>query len=280
MKIIKHSGHVVDFDRNKLRHSLLRAGADAAVVDDILAEIEKNLYEGITTRKIYKMAFSMLKKLPGSPAARYNLRTAMQQLGPAGFFFEKFVARLFAAQGYRTRTNLILQGRCVRHEVDVAIEKDGRITMIECKFHARRESNSDVKVPMYILSRFNDLKVNPHPIFGTDDSIDQCLIVTNNRFTADALTFAACSGIGTLSWDTPSNNGLRHLIDQSGLYPVTCLTTLTAAEKDRLMVLDIILASEVADRTAALHEIGISPNRIKNVLKEVSELCYFLRNGN
>ena len=70
MKIIKHSGHVVDFDRRKLRHSLLRSGADPAVADDILFAIEKHLYEGITTKKIYKLAFSMLKKLPGSPAAR------------------------------------------------------------------------------------------------------------------------------------------------------------------------------------------------------------------
>jgi len=30
--------------------------------------------------------------------------------------------------------------------------------MVECKFHAGREATSDVKVPLYILSRFNDLK--------------------------------------------------------------------------------------------------------------------------
>lgn len=276
MKIIKHSGHVVDFDRRKLRHSLLRSGADPAVADDILFAIEKHLYEGITTKKIYKLAFSMLKKLPGSPAARYNLRTAMQQLGPAGFFFEKFVARLYLAQGYQARNNLTLNGKCVSHEVDVVLEKDGRIVLVECKFHARRESTSDVKVPMYILSRFNDLKVVPNTIFKDGQYFDDCIIVTNNRFTADALAFASCSGLQTLSWDTPDKNSLRQLIDHTGLYPVTCLTTLSGAEKDQLMILDIIMAQEIPARVSDLLAIGLSQNRIKNVLKEVSELCYLL----
>lgn len=274
MKIVKHSGHVVDFDRGKLRKSLIQSGADTDVADDILIAIERELYEGITTRKIYRMAFSMLKKLPGSPAARYNLRAAIQQLGPAGFFFEKFVARLYAAQGYQTRTNLTLQGRCVMHEVDVALQKDGVMTMVECKFHARRESTSDVKVPMYILSRFNDLKANRHKIFSNADTFEQCLIVTNNRFTADALTFATCSGIQTLSWDTPQDGSLRQRIDQTGLYPVTCLTTLSAAEKEKLMILGIILASEIAGNEDIVLSIGISHNRLKNISREVSELCY------
>ena len=200
----------------------------------------------------------------------------MQQLGPAGFFFEKFVARLYLAQGYQARNNLTLNGKCVSHEVDVVLEKDGRIILVECKFHARRESTSDVKVPMYILSRFNDLKVVPNSIFKDGQYFDDCIIVTNNRFTADALAFASCSGLQTLSWDTPDKNSLRQLIDHTGLYPVTCLTTLSGAEKDQLMILDIIMAQEIPARVSDLLAIGLSQNRIKNVLKEVSELCYLL----
>ena len=83
MKIIKHSGHVVDFDRRKLRHSLLRSGADPAVADDILFAIEKHLYEGITTKKIYKLAFSMLKKLPGGALQPAHGHAT---IGTRGFF--------------------------------------------------------------------------------------------------------------------------------------------------------------------------------------------------
>ncbi|WP_264519625.1 ATP cone domain-containing protein [Flavobacterium sp. N1994] len=276
MKIVKHSGSIVDFNRDKLKSSLLKSGASVKVVEDVLQVIEKQIYEGISTNKIYKLAFGLLKKSSSSHAARYNLRTAIQQLGPAGFFFEKYIARLFISEGYLAQTNLFLSGKCVGHEVDVAIMKNKYIEMIECKFHARSESNSDVKVPMYILSRFNDLKDRSHRIFTKNDTISGCWIVTNNRFTSDAMAFAKCSGLQLLSWDYPENNSLRKRIDKDHLYPVTCLTTLTLAEKDKLMVSDIILAQEIINNSELLEKIGLSPNRVKNVLKEVSELCNYL----
>ena len=94
MKIVKHSGNIVDFNRDKLKSSLLKSGANKHVVEDILQEIDKQIYEGISTKKIYKLAFGLLKKVSNSNAARYNLRTAIQMLGPAGFFFEKSQRRV------------------------------------------------------------------------------------------------------------------------------------------------------------------------------------------
>jgi ATP cone domain len=276
MKIVKHSGNIVDFNRDKLKSSLLKSGANKHVVEDILQEIDKQIYEGISTKKIYKMAFGQLKKVSNSNAARYNLRAAIQMLGPAGFFFEKYIARLFISEGYTAQTNLLLSGKCVGHEVDVAVKKNNWIEMIECKFHPKSETNSDVKVPMYILSRFNDLKDRNHAIFTQKDKISGCWIVTNNRFTGDAMAFAHCSGLQMLSWDYPEKASLRKRIDEGQLYPVTCLTTLTLAEKDKLLVLDIILAKEVVDNVEVLEKIGLSTIRIKNVIKEASELCKYI----
>lgn len=273
MKIVKHSGNIVDFDRDKLKNSLLKSGANKSVVEDVLRIIENQIYEGITTKSIYKLAFGLLKKSANAHAARYNLRAAIQMLGPAGFFFEKFVARLFMSEGYSAQTNLFLKGKCVTHEIDIVIKKNDIIEMMECKFHPRSETNSDVKVPMYILSRFNDLKDRNHSIFSKSDKISGCWIVTNNRFTSDAMEFANCSGLKILSWDYPQKFSLRKKIDEDQLYPITCLTTLTIAEKDKLMVLDVILAKEIIDKVEILEKIGLSPIRIKNVIKEVSELC-------
>lgn len=275
-KVIKHSGHVVNFDPNKLRNSLLRTGADKSLVDSIIRSIEGSIYNGMPTKAIYKHAFAQLKKAAGAHAARYNLRAALQMLGPAGFFFEKFVARLYAAEGYDTMTNLTLQGKCVSHEIDVAIRKQGRIGMIECKFHNSKEANSDIKVPMYILSRFNDIKDSKHTIFTAGDVVNYCIIATNNRFSADAVTFANCSGLQLLSWDLPAGNAIRERIDRKKLYPVTCLTTLSMAEKEKLLILDILLVKELINNTKSLAKIGLGDNRIKNVLKEASELCNYL----
>lgn len=275
-KIIKRSGTTVDFDRQKLRNSLLKSGAEQRIVNDVLQSIEESLYEGITTNQIYRLAFRLLKKASSSHAARYNLRAAIRHLGPAGFFFEKYIARLYAFEKFETRTNLFLQGRCVTHEIDIAIRKNNVVEMVECKFHNGPEANSDVKVPMYILSRFNDLKDDYFDIFGRKEQLHECRIVTNNRFTSDAIKFADCSGLKLLSWDYPANGGLKTKIDHNGLYPVTCLTTLSMVEKEKLLILDIIMAGDLMSNNNALARIGLSANRIKNVLKEAAELANIL----
>ena len=276
MKIIKNSGDIVEFSSDKLKNSLIKSGASVITVDNILHAIKKQMYDGISTKQIYKMAFSLLKKTANSHAARYNLREAIRLLGPAGFFFEKYIGRIFAAENYKTITNLTLQGKCVSHEIDVLVKKNEIVAMVECKYHAGRDVASDVKVPMYILSRFNDLKERQHVIFEKKEVISNCWIVTNNRFTTDAVDFAKCSGLSLLSWNYPEGNNLKTKNDTHYLYPVTCLTTLSIAEKDKLLILDVILVKEIINHSECLEKIGLSPNRIKHVLKEVSELCSYI----
>lgn len=276
MKIVKHSGDIVDFNPEKLKNSLLKSGAGKQEVETILQAIKSQIYDGISTKQIYKMAFALLKKTANSHAARYNLREAIRLLGPAGFFFEKYIARLFASEHYETVTNLTLQGKCVSHEIDVLVKKKHAIAMVECKYHVGRDAASDVKVPMYILSRFNDLKERQHIIFDKKDSILKCWIVTNNRFTVDAIDFAKCSGLNLLSWNYPEDNNLKTKNDNRYLYPVTCLTTLSISEKEKLLILDVILVKEIIHNSDCLEKIGLSPNRIKNVLKEASELCRYI----
>ncbi|MXO06709.1 ATP cone domain-containing protein [Flavobacterium sp. HBTb2-11-1] len=276
MKVTKHSGHIVPFDKSKLKLSLQKSGAAPALIEQTLQLIENQLYDGITTKEIYKLAFSTLKKASNGHAARYNLRYALQLLGPDGFFFEKFISRLYGAEGFQTKTNLALQGKCVSHEVDIALKKENKIWMVECKFHSSRESASDVKVPMYILSRFNDLKARQHTLFSGKETFSSCILVTNNRFTKDAETFAVCSGIELLSWDFPKDNGIKNKIDQGMLYPVTCLTTLSLVEKEKLLILNQTLVRDIVNDSKNLSIIGLSENRIRNVLKEASQICNFI----
>lgn len=275
MKVRKHSGAIANFSRKKLKHSLLKSGASAAEVARVLETIEHRLYDGIPTLQIYKLAADLLKKISASHAARYNLRSAIQLLGPAGFFFEKFVARMFEHENYQAKTNLILNGKCVSHEIDVVLQKDRVITMVECKFHSSQAACSDVKVPLYILSRFNDIAKNEHPIFSKADKIDNCLIVTNNRFSSDAIAFAMCSGLDLLGWDYPASANLKEKIDTHGLYPVTCLTTMSQMEKEKLLILDILLVRELIENPESLNQIGISANRQKKIRAEAISLCKY-----
>lgn len=276
MKIVKKSGEIVEYNPDKLKKSLLKSGAHLDVVENILQTIGKEVHHGSSTKQIYKRAFGLLKKSANATAARYNLKESIRKLGPAGFHFEKYISKLFEAENYETKTNIILRGKCVSHEIDVFIKKENVLAMVECKFHSGQEATDDVKIPMYILSRFNDLKEKAHLVFDRKEFIKACWIVTNNRFTSDAIDFAICSGLNLMSWNYPPNEDIKTKIDQDSLYPVTCLTTLTIAEKDKLLMSEIILVKELFKNNGVLKKIGISPNRIKNVLKEVSELCRYI----
>ena len=272
MKVTKFSGELVDYRKDKLIHSLKKSGAKDFLVSEVLQYIEPQLYDGIPSKKIYKLAFQYLKNSSNAYAARYNLKSAMLSLGPAGFYFEKFISKIHQELGFETQMNLNLQGKCVSHEIDVMLLKDDQVTMIECKFHSGNEAKSDVKVPMYILSRFNDLKDKEYKMFSSLRYINNCLIVTNNKFTEDALTFAKCSNLKMLSWDFPQQNGLREIIDRLKTYPITCLTTLTIAEKEKLLTENIIVTKDLLTNKSWFEKLNLSKARIKRVLNEVNQL--------
>lgn len=272
MKVTKFSGEQVDYQQEKLIRSLKKSGAEDYMVSEILQQIEPQLYDGIASKKIYKLAFQYLKNFSNAHAARYNLKSAMISLGPAGFYFEKFISKIHELLGYKTQINLTFTGKCVTHEVDVLLFKDDLITMIECKFHSSDEAKTDVKVPMYILSRFNDLRERKYELFGQLRFINSCLIVTNNKFTEDALVFAKCSNLKMLSWDYPPKNGLREIIDRLKIYPITCLTTLTLNEKEQLLAVNIITVKDLLAEKKWLENLELSKIRIKRVLTEASQL--------
>lgn len=272
MKVVKFSGEIVDFNKDKLEKSLLKSGATLEQVQNVLLQIEPVLYDGIRTKEIYKTAFQFLKEEANSCAARYNLRYGLELLGTDGFYFEKFMSHVFKAEGYEVIMNLILEGKCVTHEIDILIKKENQISMVECKFHSSREGVSDVKVPMYILSRFNDLKKLKHPVFNSV-IINHCIIVTNTRFSEDALKFANCNELEMLSWNYPNKNGLKSRVEKHKIYPVTCLSTITEDEKIRLLENEVIVISQILHDTSVLKDIGLGKNRIQNLIEEVKGLC-------
>lgn len=275
MKFKKYSGEVVSYDRKKLIHSLVHAGAPLDIAKQIINEVEHLFFDGITSKQIFNIAFKKIKLHSKAHAARYNLKNGIQKLGPAGYYFEKFIARIFELQGYKTSTNVFLDGKCVSHELDVLIKKDKHVTMVECKFHGSQEAKTDVKVPMYILSRYNDLKNNSYAIFEQGEQITKCWIVTNNKFTEDAIKFGVCSQLNLLSWNYPLDKSLKDLVNQYHVYPVTCLTTLTQAEKEILLIENILTVYDFVHFRKKNSKLKLSQTRLNNVLKECSQLLNY-----
>jgi len=272
-EITKANGKKSVFDPKKLFNSLTRSGADETQAHEIVDAITSELYPGIATKKIYKRAFSLLKEHSRFLAARYNLKNAIMILGPSGYPFERFVGELLKYQGYKVEVAKIVSGKCVNHEVDVIAEKDNHHFMIECKYHNQPGTVSDVKIPLYIQSRFLDVAEQWKTLPGHANKFHQGWVVTNTRFTLDAIQYANCAGLKLLGWDFPAKGSLKDLIDSLGLYPITTLTSLTLTEKKLLLEMNLVLCHELQRNENVLTQIGIKPARIKTVLEECLNLC-------
>lgn len=273
INITKASGQKAPFNEGKLKQSLLRSGATNEQADDITNEVMEMLVEGMSTRKIYKAAFRLLRNYSRPAAARYKLKRAIMELGPSGFPFEMFVAELLKYKGYQTKVGVIVQGHCVKHEIDVIAEKDEHHFMIECKFHNHQGYASDVKIPLYIQSRFLDVEKQWKQLDGHAEKFHQGWVVTNTRFSDDAAQYGRCMNMNLVGWDYPKHNGLKDWIDGSGLHPVTCLTSLTQKEKQQLLDKKIVLCKTMHHNNALLQSIGVKPPRLQKVMDECAALC-------
>lgn len=271
--IKKSNKEVEPFLTHKLEQSLQHSGATKEEIENIISKIEPDIYDGISTNEIYKKAYAYLKKSNRTSASRYSLKRAIFDLGPTGYPFERLVAALLREKGFKTSVSVILNGECVTHEIDVLAEKEGSVYAIECKFHSDANAVSNVKIPLYINSRFLDIQKQWNTNSKNTTHLKQGWLVTNTRFTIDAINYAKCVGLTLISWDYPSKNGIKENIDTYGLYPITTLTTLTLKEKHQLIENDIVLVKELYKTSYLLKKIGISEIRIKRVLDEITHLC-------
>lgn len=272
VEVIKHSGERADFSIEKLKSSLRKSGAEEALVNEISNNVRDELYQGISTKEIYNRAFALLKKEKKGYASKYKLKKAIYELGPTGFPFEKFIAALLFYSGYKVKTGQFLQGKCVLHEVDVVARKNDQFIVIECKFHSDEGRNCNVKIPLYIHSRYRDI-LNNYNDKNEAEKPTEGWVVTNTRFTEDALQYGKCAGLYLLSWDYPIGNGIKERIDRLGLYPITASTLMSQREKQFLLSRDIVLCKQLINDDFYLDHLGISENRQARILEEIKILC-------
>jgi hypothetical protein len=266
VSVTKASGQIEPFSIKKLRHSLSRAKATPEEINSIVETLLPKLYQGISTQKIYSEAFQLLTNHSKTHAARYHLKRGIMELGPSGFPFEIFIGELFKHQGFSVQVGKILQGKCVTHEIDVIAEKDNQLNLMECKYRNQPGMAVDVKTPLYINSRFEDVLANVSLQYS--DKIFTGWVVTNSRFTTDAIAYGNCKGMQLLSWDYPFNNSLKDWVDRSGLYPLTCLTSLARSEKEWLLAKGYVLVKDIYDNEQLLLQAGVKKTRIKGVMDE------------
>jgi hypothetical protein len=169
----------------------------------------------------------------------------------------------------------MVDGKCVKHEIDVIAENEKQQLVMECKFHSLGGSLCDVKVPLYIHSRYRDVEAVRMHRQAKGKELSGWL-VTNTHFTGDALQYGTCAGLNLMGWSYPEHASLRSKIDSGRLYPITCLTTISNSEKQKILEEGIVLCKQLLATGDVLNKIGISTLRKKKVIRELDNLCNHL----
>ena len=275
--VLKASGEREPFNSEKVYKACLRVGASPALAESITHQIEAILYDGIPTREIYHEVRRLLEASRVEVAARYSLKQALMHLGPAGFPFETYIEELLREHGYETRLRTIVEGFCVKHELDIiAMEKVGsesKMHMIECKYHNAPGIITGVKEVMYTYARFLDLREGWQ--HGKCGRFDQAWLVCNTKSSLDAQAFARCKGIQLLCWRYPEGEGLERLIDRKALYPVTVLPSLKSEYVGEFSRNKIMLVKDLAryDLKTLKALTGLGDETLMRVKDEAERLC-------
>lgn len=271
--IIKAGGYKELWDPRKVERSLRAAKADESMVAEVMKRLDAEVKENMSTKDIYRLAFSILRKIHRPTAAQYSLKNAIMELGPSGFPFERFFSEILKGEGFHTQVGVIVKGACVDHEVDVVAEREGERYLVEAKYHNSPNIKTDVKVALYVHSRFLDIQAQLEKSAAGIGYYNQSWIITNTSFTTQAIQYGACVGLRMTGWNYPQGNTLQDMIQRTQTHPITSLTTLTRGQKNAIIAQGYVLCRDVIEQPYILEKQGIVRGRMQAVLEEAKHLC-------
>lgn len=266
VNVIKASKLAEPFNTDKVLGSIKNIGIPESLQKDVVSHINGKLYDNIPSKEIYGHVSEFLgtSDFPYSKS-KYNLKQAIMDLGPTGYPFEDFISEILTQIGYSTEVRQVLMGKCISHEVDIVAKKNNETIMIEAKFHNSTGTRSDVRVPMYTKSRYEDL-LSKH-------QFTNAWVITNTKATTDAIAYSECVGMKMISWSYPDGESLRDLIESAGLHPVTILSTLSQQQKITLLNRHLVRCKSIHDNPESLDILDMSHEDKKKVLEEITYIC-------
>ncbi len=245
MDVTKVSGNRESYSREKLCASLEGAGAPKGLVEKVCKTIEEEITPEVSTQYIFRAASRYLLKKNLSSAIRYNLKKGIMELGPAGFHFEHYVEAIVQSQGYITKRNVMMNGECATHEIDVIAQKEDEHFLMEMKFRNSQKVKTGIEVAMYAYARLLDItpvlkereqRETPHAMW----------LVTNAKFTSNAITYGKCRKLKMTGWNYPKGReSLESIIKENTLYPVTVLPSVDHYALEQFAIHNIILAQDL-----------------------------------
>ncbi len=275
VEIVKTTGEKESFERAKFCDSLRKAGAPNDITEDVCTKVESEILPGMSTTQIFRKASKYLMKKNLPAGIRYNVKRGVELLGPAGFLFEQFVEILMRAEGYEhTARDQMMRGECVEHEVDVVAEKGGERYIVEVKYHNQTSIKSPIEVVMYADARREDIA--RADVKAGRKIKHNLLLVTNTKFSANAIAYARCRGIALLGWQYPRERCLEDIIREHMLYPTTVLPSVDRAAREAFARHDLMLVRDLApfSKEDIVKKFGIDERRARGIIREAHMLVY------
>ncbi len=264
--IIKEDGSREKFSPLKVKNALKRSGMSPKECEVALKLLRPRLQDGMTTKKIYSLVYGIIRELRPEVTHRYNLKRALLLLGPAGYFFEDFAGRLFAALGYGVAVRQVPTGKCITHEVDVIAIKGKEKLMVECKFRNEPGTRCRVQTALYVYARFEDLR-DGAKLYSKVPFTKPCL-VTNAKFSGDVISYAECMGMRLIGWRHPFKGSLESLIDEAKCYPISVIK-MSRHTLRTLLKRGIVTINDVPATPKELTELtGISLSNSARIIRE------------
>jgi hypothetical protein len=255
------------YDRGKVLKTCEKLGSTRETAEVIADKIETKLYDGIKTEKILQMIFVLLYKHKPTINLLVHLKKALSLMNPVPDF-EQFVRNLMKNHGYYVTPNQIIRGKCVEHEIDAIAEKEGITYIVEVKHHVNYHTLTGLDTVRISRAVFEDI-TEGFELGLNDIKVDKAMVVSNTKFSGQALQYVECRGISHIGWNTPPGRDLPTMIEEKNLYPLTYLKGLDARTRRKLLSVGVIFVKDLLEKS--LREFAEETRIQKKVLEKIIE---------
>jgi len=244
--VTKADGSKQLFDEEKIVRTCLRMGASRKDAVQIAKQVERRLYEGISTRKILQMVYSLMRKQKPAIKHLFDLKYGISLMVPKPEF-EAFVRILLVQSGFKVESNMILRGLCGEHEADAIATRDGLTHFVEVKHHSSYHALTGLDESRIARAILEDVTEGySHGL--TSIKIDRAMIVTNTRYSEHAMKYGRCRDILQVGWSSPEFFGLREMVEKHRMYPLSCLRGISATVRLRLVEAGIVVIKQLLEQ--------------------------------
>jgi HJR/Mrr/RecB family endonuclease len=267
LTVTKANGFKQPFNKDKVIRTAMRMGASRKTAYEIAEKIEQKLYDGMPSAKILQLIFLYMRKDKPNISHLYDLRKGLSLMDSKPEF-EKFIQTLLANNGFEVTQNQILTGKCGQHEVDAIAVRNGVKYLVEIKHHYSYHALTGLdesRIARAILEDVNE----GYELGTTKHKIDNALLVTNTKYSDQAIKYAGCRNILLIGWNSPPNLSVQSMIEEKNLYPLSCLRSLRRSDRARLVDSGIVLIRQISEEAPA--SISKKTGLPQHVLEKIRE---------